>query len=71
MKFTIALGSAQINTSSNINELLFATNCYARNTCVRIYNYIYFKIKYMNISIKKASTIKCKSIKTHATILLN
>lgn len=58
MKFTIPPGSAQINTSLNINELLFVTNCYANNTCVRIYNYIYFKIKYMNINIKKTSTIK-------------
>lgn len=52
MKFTIALSSAQISTLSNINELLLEINCYANNTCVRIYNYIYFKIKYMNIYIK-------------------
>lgn len=58
MKFTTALGSAQINTSLNINELLFVTNCYANNTCVRIYNFIYFKIKYMNINNKKPSTMK-------------
>lgn len=58
MNFTIALGSAQINTSLNINELLFVTNCYANNTCVRIYNYIYFQIKHMNINIKNIFTTK-------------
>lgn len=52
MNFTITLGSAQINTSLNINKLLFVTNCYANNTCVGIYNYIYFQIKYININTK-------------------
>ena len=72
MKFTLTLGSVQINTSLNINELVFVTNCYANNTCVRIYNYIYFEIKYMTINIKNPFHNKVsKSIKTHATVLLN
>lgn len=71
MKFTITLGSAHINTSLYINELLFVTNCYANNICVRIYNYFFFKIKCININIKKLFYNEVsKSIKTYVTVLL-